>query len=143
MSLESIEQEIREVISKLRNTQEGSEEYKNLMAALRGLQEVQLKEREMRVKETESELKNVVDKAHANAETRKQEIYDAEIEVRARDLDARIRNDKRQAILAYTKIIVGSIGTVGTILLVAACEEERVLRSKAFGYVKNFAFRFL
>lgn len=143
MGMDQLEKEAREIMSKLSGLEEGSEQYKQLLNNLRSIQELLLKEREMRVKESEMETKSVVDKARSSVEARKAEIYDKEIEIRQHDLDARVRNDKRQAILAYTKIIVGSIGTVGTILLVAACEEEKVLRSKGFAYVKNFAYRFL
>ena len=143
MDLGTLNREITQEVSKLHTTPDNDDRYKQLTGNIRALQELELKEREMRIKEAELEYKKSCDESRAESERIKQATYSREIDTRVADLAARERNDRRQAILAYTKIIVGTAGTVGSILLVAACEEERVLRSKGFQYVKNFAMRFL
>ena len=143
MDLENLDKEMNSILSRLASTPEDSEEYKKLMSCLRSLQEMEVKERETRLKEAELDVKRSCEQSKAESETTKQMTYAREIDVRAEDLKARIANDRRQAVLAYSKIVIGTVGTIGSILLVAACEEERVLRSKGFGYVKNFAMRFL
>lgn len=143
MDLGKLNDEITQVTATLRTTPESGDTYKSVMSNLRALQELELREREMRLKEEEAEYKKTCDESRAESERMKQQTYAREIDTRVADLQARERNDRRQAILAYTKIIVGTAGTIGSILLVAACEEERVIRSKGFQYVKNFALRFI
>lgn len=131
-----LEDQIVKAQNALEGKKPGTDEYDKLVDSIKELQALQLKEREF-------DLKEKTETSKCQSEWRKVEISDKEQENKVVELRNKDRNDKRQVALAYAKIIVGSIGTVGSILLVTACEEDKIIRSKAYQFVKNFAQRFI
>lgn len=123
MNVDKLQEEFDKLAEKLSKLDEQTDEYKNLCARMSDLQTLILEA-------TSHEEKLALDRAKVNADI-------AHTEAAEHEIVARMRSERHREVCEYVKLGVSAAVGLGSMLLVAAIEQDSVVRTKAFGFAQN------